>query len=156
MSLEYNLQEEEVSHLDLNNFTEVEIGTSVKTTVEKMREEDQHCAIIVDDRGFLVGIFTDRDILKKVVDSRETWDLPVDDVMTRAPLTVNSKNRADVALALMDYKHFRNVPVLDDKGKVIGNLTHYAILKYLCDRFPESTYNLPPDPERVTQHRGGA
>ncbi|MBN1991698.1 MAG: CBS domain-containing protein [Anaerolineae bacterium] len=155
MSLEQDLQLEQVQHLDLKNFTTVEIGTSVKKTVEKMRVENRHCAIIVDE-GELVGIFTDRDILRKVVDARETWDLPIDDLMTSTPLTVQAKDRADMALALMDFKHFRNVPVLDDEGKVIGNLTHQAIIKYLSDRFPESVYNLPPNPEQATRQRIGA
>jgi len=156
MTLEYDLQQEQVCHLDLNNFTTVGIGTSVRTTIEKMREENHHCAIIVDDEGSLVGIFTDRDILRKVVDARETWDLPIDDVMTGSPLTVNATSRADMALALMDFKHFRNVPVVDDDGKVVGNLTHFAIIKYLSDRFPESVYNLPPNPKQVAKKRGGA
>jgi CBS domain-containing protein len=56
----------------------------------------------------------------------------------------------------MDEKHFRNVPVVNDNGQVIGNLTHHAIIKYLADRFPESVYNLPPDPDRVTSNRDGA
>jgi CBS domain-containing protein len=155
MSLERDLQEEQVGKLDLSHFITIEIGTSVKATIEKMRAENQRCAIIVD-KGELVGIFTDRDILHKVVDARQTWELPVDDVMTPAPMTVNVKNRADMALALMDYKHFRNVPVLGDNGQVVGNLTHYAIIKYLSDRFPESVYNLPPNPEQVPQQRGGA
>ena len=156
MSLEHDLQQEQVVHLDLNNFTTVGIGTSVRTTIEKMRTENQNCAIIVDDEKKLVGIFTDRDILRKVVDARETWDLPIDDVMTHAPLTINATSRADMALALMDFKHFRNVPIVDDQGKVVGNLTHYAIIKYLSDRFPESVYNLPPDPQQVAKKRNGA
>ena len=40
-------------------------------------------------------------------------------------------------------------------GAVIGNLTHYAIIKYLSDHFPESIYNLPPDPEHVSKKRDG-
>jgi CBS domain-containing protein len=156
MSLEYDLQQEQVNHLDLNKFTTVGIGTSVRTTVEKMQAEKQNCAIIVDDEEKLIGIFTDRDILRKVVDSRETWDIPIDDVMTPNPFTVNATSRADVALALMDFKHFRSVPVVDEQGKVVGNLTHYAIIKYLSDRFPESVYNLPHNPQQVTRKRNGA
>jgi hypothetical protein len=48
------------------------------------------------------------------------------------------------------------VPVLDSSGTVIGNLTHYAVVKYLADRFPESVYNLPPEPDRVVRNRDGA
>jgi CBS domain-containing protein len=155
MTLEKNLQQEKVSHLDLSNFTKVESGTSVRETITVMRQEAHHCAIVMDG-GALIGIFTDRDILRKVVDASETWDQPIDQVMTPTPITVNSSDPADAALALMDAKHFRNVPVTNKKGQVIGNLTHYAIIKYLADHFPKSVYNLPPNPDQVTSRRGGA
>lgn len=155
MSLENTLQQEQVIHLDLNKFTSVARGTSVRDTIEKMRVASHHCAIILDNKT-LVGIFTDRDILRKVVDAPEIWDHPIEEVMTPAPITVNSSDAADKALALMDEKHFRNVPVVDDEGNVIGNLTHYAVIKYLADHFPESVYNLPPNPDQVTHRRDGA
>ena len=155
MSLENDLKQEQVIHLDLSRFTAVKVGTTVKKTVEEMRKANHHCAIVTN-RGVLAGIFTDRDLLRKVVDAPATWERPIEEVMTPEPITVNSKDPADKALALMDEKHFRNVPVLDDEGQVVGNLTHQAIVKYLADRFPESVYNLPPDPDRVTSNRDGA
>lgn len=155
MGLEQELQQEQVIHLDLSHFISVEIGTSVKTTVEKMKAENHHCAIITDG-GSLAGIFTDRDILMKIVGYPETWNRPIDDFMTPSPVTVNAKDAVDTALALMDDKHFRNVPVVDDKGAVVGNLTHYDLIKYLAGRFPESVYNLPPHPDRATRKRDGA
>ncbi|MDX1520869.1 MAG: CBS domain-containing protein [Anaerolineae bacterium] len=155
MTLANDLKREQVIHLDLNRFTTVESGTSVRETVEKMQANSHHCAFITD-KGSLTGIFTDRDILHRVVDSPDVWDQPVDTVMTPSPSTVKSNDAADAALALMDEKHFRNVPVVNDSGEVVGNLTHYAIIKYLADRFPESVYNLPPDPDQVTNNRDGA
>jgi CBS domain-containing protein len=155
MSLEYDLRQEQVIHLNLTEFTEVESGTSVRATIEQMRQESHNCAFITN-KGKLTGIFTDRDILRKVVDVPESWDQPIETVMTATPLTVNSSDPADAALNLMHERHFRNVPVLDDKGSVMGNLTHYAIIKYLADRFPESVYNLPPEPDRVVRNRDGA
>ncbi len=155
MSLESNLQQEQVIHLDLNRFAAVEIGTSVRQTIEKMRRTSHHCAVVLD-QGTLVGIFTDRDILRKVVDAPDTWEKTIEEVMTYSPISVDSMDSADKALALMDKKHFRNVPVVDQNGVVLGNLTHYAIIKYLADRFPESVYNLPPDPEQLSHIRDGA
>ncbi len=155
MSLENDLKKEQVIHLDLSQFTAVEVGTSVRDTVEEMRKAGHHCAIVTK-KGALKGIFTDRDLMRKVVDTPDTWDRPIEEVMTPSPITVNSKDPADKALALMHEKHFRNVPVVNNKGKVIGNLTHHAIIKYLADRFPESVYNLPPDPDRVSENRDGA
>lgn len=155
MSLEQDLQQEQVIHLDINSFTEVVSGTSVQDTVAKMRQDGRNCAIILKE-GALAGIFTDRDLLKKVVTAPATWANPVDEVMTTAPFVVNAQDPAHAALDLMDQQHFRNVPVINHKGEIIGNLTHYAIIKYLADRFPESVYNLPPHPNRVTKNRDGA
>lgn len=155
MSLEHDLRREQVIHLDLTGFTAVECGTSVRHTVDKMRQKGHNCAFITNG-GALKGIFTDRDVLRKVVDSPETWDKPIEMVMTPNPFTVKATDPADKALALMDERHFRNVPVLNKEGAIVGNLTHYAIIKYLADRFPESVYNLPPDPDQVADDRAGA
>ncbi len=155
MSFEQDLQKEQVAHLDLSNYTSVEIGISVRRTIEQMRAEKHTCALITD-QGALVGIFTEHDILTKIVDDPETWILPIDDFITPAPLTVKAKDPLHIALALMEKNHFRNVPVLDEDGKLKGNLTHYAIIKYLADRFPESVYNQPPIPDHNPQKRDGA
>ncbi len=155
MTLEQDLQKKQVIHLDLRNFTAVKTGTSVRETVKRMQVKNRACAVVTD-RGCLMGIFTGRDILRKIVDAPETWDKPIDEVMTLSPTTVRSKDRADKALALMDEKHFRNIPVLNDEGYVVGNLTHYAVIKFLSDRFPEEVYNLPPDSEQIVDRRSGA
>lgn len=154
MSVEFDLRQEPVLHLDLTEFTQVEPDTTVRVTLEKMRQDNHNCTLVINN-GALIGIFTDRDILRRVVNVPEMWEQPIKHVMTPAPFTVNSSDSADVALNLMNTNHFRNVPVLDNEGKVIGNLTHYAIIKYLADRLAEAVYNLPPEPDRVTRRGDG-
>jgi len=136
MSLEQNLRQEQVANLDLSDFTLVEIGTSVRTTVKQMKNEEHHCAIIMDQNE-LVGIFTDRDILRRVANVPDTWTRPIEDFMTPTPYSVKSTDSADLVLHLMDQKKLRNVPVTREDGTVLGNITHYTIIKYLADRFPE-------------------
>jgi CBS domain-containing protein len=154
MRLESELQQEQVFHLDLTAFTQVARGTSVSETIQQMRQDGHNCAFVTD-QGALIGIFTDRDILRKIADDPQTWAQPIENFMTPSPIAVNRHQPANAALALMNEKRFRNIPVLDDEGTIVGNLTHYAIIKYLADRFPESVYNLPPDPERVARNRDG-
>jgi CBS domain-containing protein len=155
MSIEQELQQEQVSQLDLSNFVLIEIGTAVKDAVKQMREKNQTCAIITDQED-LVGIFTDHDIMVKIADDPETWNLPIDDFVTPSPLTVQANDPVSKALALMEDRRFRNVPVLGDDSQVVGNLTHYAMIKYLADRFPQSVYNQPPVPDRNPRKRNGA
>ena len=130
MSLEKNLEDVQIDRLDLSDFVSADIGTSVKTVVEAMRTSDHNCAIVTD-RGDLIGIFTDHDILMKIADNFETWHRPIDDFVRPSPFTVNGKDSLRTALILMDEKQFRNIPVLDDQGQLVGNLTHHALIEYL-------------------------
>lgn len=155
MSIEYDLQVEKVSHLDLSRYTTVESGTSVSEVLHAMRERRRNC-VLVTDAGRLAGIFTERDVLRKIVQAPDTWSRPVDDFMTPNPETVRPGDLAARALELMNAGHYRNVPVVDDQGNLVGNVTHYAIIAFLSDRFPEEIYNLPPEPGRVPKAPAGA
>jgi CBS domain-containing protein len=156
MDLEYKLTYEPVTQLDLTVFTQVERNATVKETVAQMRRMNGYCALVMD-QGVLAGIFTGWDILKKVVNHPEIWDHPIAEVMTTTPLfTVTPEDRTDVALTLMDEHYVRDIPVVTPDGHIVGNITHYAMVKYLADHFPETIYNLPPEPDRVARNRIGA
>jgi CBS domain-containing protein len=155
MSLERDLRAEKVGYLDLSYYTRVERGATVREVLARMRREGQGCALITEaDR--LVGIFTERDVLKKVIDRPETWDRPVETVMTADPDTVSPTELVATAMGLMNRGHYRNVPVLEADGTLVGNLTHYAILRFFSDRLQQEIYNLPPDPDQVPRAPEGA
>jgi len=155
MSLERDLQVEQVAHLDLSFFTTVPSGAPVGAVLERMRSEGHGCALVTD-RGRLAGIFTERDALQKVVDRPDAWKAPIDTVMTREPSTVQPTDSVAAALRLMNRGHYRNVPVVAADGNIVGNLTHYAILKFFSDRFQQEIYNLPPDPDQLPRAPEGA
>jgi len=113
-------------------------------------------AVVVSDFGRLIGIFTERDALLRVVDRPETWSASIDTVMTREPNTVQPTDSVVAALRLMNRGHYRNVPVVSADGSIVGNLTHYAILKFFSDRFQQEIYNLPPDPDQLAKAPEGA
>jgi len=155
MSLERDLRAEQVARLDLSAFTLVASGASVAEVLQQMRQEGHGCAL-VSRAGQLVGIFTERDVLLKVVDRPETWTGPIDAVMTPHPNTVGPLDSVATALGLMNRGRYRNVPVVDADGSIVGNLTHYALLRFFSDRFQPEIYNLPPDPDQVPKAAEGA
>lgn len=152
-SVEVDLIREKIMHLDLQEFLTVEQGTPVQQVVAMMRRQRSNCALVLDG-STLTGIFTDRDVLKKVVASPDTWAQPIETVMTPAPATVAPQDSAEKALAMMKEGQFRNVPVLDEQGAIRGNVSHYAFIKFLADHFPQEIYNLPPD-DGITEDRYG-
>jgi CBS domain-containing protein len=154
MTLEQELQAENVSHLDLSGFSQVASGTTIRETIARMRASRHNvCLVTAEDK--LIGIFTDRDVLRKVVASPEVLDNPIDSVMTQNPMTIKPDASAAMALRLMDDNHFRNVPAVDDDGTVVGSMSHLAIVNYLATRYPIEVQNQPPRPDQFPRKAEG-
>lgn len=147
MSLREELEMEQVRHLDLSRYCVVESGTPVRDTLARMRAEEGRLALVA--RGSeLLGIFTERDVLRRVVGNPAALDGPVDAVMTAQPMTVSPDTSAAEALWKMDDNHFRNLPVVDDDGQILGAMTYAAIIRYLAARYPVQVLNRPLRPEQ--------
>lgn len=155
MGIASDLQDAIISHLDLSNFVIVQANTSIAAALRSMREKRVSAALVKGD-GKLVGIFTERDVLTKVADQAATWKQSIDTVMTPSPQTISPDEPVSSALGLMNEGGYRNMPVLDADGNILGNLSHPAIIQFLTDRFPREIYNLPPDPNIIPQNREGA
>lgn len=77
-------------------------------------------AILVVEDGALSGIFTERDLVFRVIaQDRDTHSTLLADVMTREPKTARGDNTFGYALLLMHENGFRHVPVIEN-GKPIG------------------------------------
>ncbi len=94
--------------------------SSVLEAAREMVEGNVAALIVVDKKGSLKGILTERDLTRRVLakgrDSRET---KLSDVMTIAPDTLSPNDTAVKALELMRGRNYRHIPVVDG-DKVIG------------------------------------
>lgn len=69
-------------------------------------------AVAVISKGKLAGIFSERDLMRRVVaEGRDPKSLKVGEVMTRDPLTVRPDDSLDFAMDLMKQHGFRHLPV---------------------------------------------
>ena len=163
MNLQTDLKTEHVNHLDVSGVSLVPAGTTVRDTLAQMRADRKVVCLVLDndrqpdDAGGrqLVGIFTERDVMRKVVDAQNILDRPVDEVMTPNPITIGPDRPAAEALRLMEENRFRNLPIVDRDGNLLGNMTHQAIIHYLADRYPVEVLNRPIDPERFPRRAEG-
>ena len=155
MNLRHSLHSDTVKHVDLSFYVEVEKGNKVDHVISKMQANQRKCALVMD-RGQLMGIFTAHDIARRVIDQPGVANQSIEEIMTSDPLTLNSDVKLIEAIQFMGDKPHRYMPVVDAEGRVLGTLTHYAIIKYMSDYFPEEIYNLPPTPDHFASARDGA
>ena len=77
--------------------------------------------ILVDERGYLSGLFTDSDLARLLEQRRDDqFDRPISEVMTVRPLTVGPNAILEEALQLLGAKHVSELPVVDDDGVPLG------------------------------------
>jgi CBS domain-containing protein len=112
-------------------------------------------AVLICEGEKLVGILTERDALKLMASGADL-STPVREVMSREPATILSTATVADAIRVMAEGGYRHLPIVDGQGKPTGVVAVYGIVHYLVDHFPETVYNLPPDPKAAPREREGA
>jgi CBS domain-containing protein len=78
-------------------------------------------ALVVTDAGRIVGMFTERDVLRRVVgEHRDPITTLVADVMTTEVLCCTSRTLLEEARTVMKEQRIRHLPVADDDGRLLG------------------------------------
>ena len=105
----------------------IESGKPLRDAVNIMKKSGLGCVVVLDD-GKPVGIFTERDLIRKIADGPESLGLPISQVMSK-PLTIVSPSATlwD-AISLMGRRGIRRLPVVD-KEKLVGILTEADVLR---------------------------
>jgi CBS domain-containing protein len=112
--------------------------------------------VITTPDGILRGVLTERDIFKVIVGGEVDLAAPVETLMNRKPRTLRLEQTVHDAIALFSDGRFRNVPLVDDDGRVVGIVRQQDLLKYLAEAFPEELLNLPPRPHQRMKESEGA
>jgi CBS domain-containing protein len=87
-------------------------------------------AVAVMEKGQLKGIFTERDLMLRVVQQeRNPRETKVRDVMTSPVATTHDKTPAVEAMELMLERHLRHLPVVGDNGQLQGMLSIRGLLQ---------------------------
>lgn len=100
----------------------VPVNATVLDALKLMAEKDIG-AVLVLDRGKLVGIITERDYARKgVIAGRLAKDTPVRETMSRKVITVTPTHTVQQCMALMTERGIRHLPVIDD-NRILGMLS---------------------------------
>lgn len=134
-----------VGQLEPHPLLVVSPDTLIIVAIEQMHAHDRGAVLVVHGEQ-LVGIFTERDVLRRVLmrglDPRRA---PVCEAMTRTPDVLPEWSTLAQALRTMARARYRHLPVVDGRGRPIAIVSMRRIIQYVCETFPKEILNAPPE-----------
>ena len=142
-----NLGATPVSYLPPRAHATVDVHDLMWKVVDQMKAKGRG-AVLVEEAGALVGIFTERDLMSRIDHEDPLWShVVVRDVMTPHPTVIRQADSLAEALRRLIQGRRRHLPIVDDRGHVLGLISIRDILTYVASRYPEEMLNLPPNPD---------
>lgn len=150
-----NIRVESVRKLHPTPPRALDESATVADAVEVLRAEQVGC-LLVTRLGELTGIFTERDLLTRVLATAKPLSTKLANAMTRGPVAVAENDPIRTAVVRMQSGGYRHLPVVDEGNRPVGVLSAKRIVRYLVEHFPATIYNQPPDPQAYPSSPEGA
>ena len=132
-------------------------STPVGKVLESMSAKNLGAVLVVDG-GRVVGIFSERDALRKGLWAAKDLDAPVRKFMTANPETLTPHDAIAMAMNRMGMGGYRHIPLVDGEHRPVGMLVMRDIVRYIARFFPNQALNVPPhsvtDPPDRDVHGG--
>jgi CBS domain-containing protein len=104
---------------------------TVYSAMQMMADKDVG-ALLVIDRGQLVGLVSERDYARKVILlGRGSKDTPVSEIMVASPITIRPECSVDEAMRLITTNRIRHLPVVCD-GKILGMISIGDLVNWIA------------------------
>jgi CBS domain-containing protein len=111
----------------------VEPSDTIGEAAEKMNEANVGAVVVVEDMVRIVGIVTERDLLRAVAQRARAAEARVRTWMTENPLTVGPETTVEDAAQIMFDRNFRHLPVVKD-GRPLGIVSLRVLSRWAFDR----------------------
>jgi CBS domain-containing protein len=142
-----------VSMLETQDYFCVQPDAPLSEAIEQMKKDEGGCVIICEGER-VVGIFTERDLLHKIIGQKVDMEAPVRDWMSTEVEVLTPEATIGQAVVVMNEKGYRNIPLVQN-DRLIGSISLFDVITYLAESYPKETMNLPPVPAQVMDTQEG-
>ena len=126
-----------VADLMVKNVLTVDPSDTIGEAAEKMNAANVGAVVVVEDFARIVGIVTERDLMRAVAARARAAEARVRQWMTADPLTVAPETSVEEAAKIMFEHNFRHLPVVKD-GRPLGIVSLRLLSRWAFDRSKES------------------
>jgi CBS domain-containing protein len=114
---------------------------SVFRALELMAEKNMGAVLVVEN-GQMVGIFTERDYARKIIlMGRTSLDTPIEEIMTKDMVTIDSEQTLEECLSLMTKYRIRHLPIMEH-GRLVGMVSMRDVADAIISKKQDMIDNL--------------
>ena len=138
MGLVKSLKQEKVTDLPLFSPLKLGPGITVRKALVQMRKKKLGSVVVVDARGQLLGLFSERRLVKLIAKRQQYLDDPIEKHMATESIRINHQDTIIEVMATMQGHGVRFLVVVDDQDKVVGQTGQKSVIRYIAEHFPRS------------------
>lgn len=128
-----------------------EADESVAVVCRRMKQHHLG-AVLVMQAGKMTGIFTERDVLNRIVaEGRDPAQLTVKDVYTANPVAVKGGTSIKACAAILRKQGFRHLPVVDDSEHPVGIVSSRDFFQFMTDELEQVIDTFRKSGEKVEE-----
>lgn len=133
----------------------VDITAGLEDTIALMRQ-NSFGAVLVTDGGKLAGIFTERDLLTRVVGViTDLRSCPLASVMTKNPEALQLGDQIIFVMNMMHVGGYRHVPIVDQENRPLHVISIKDVMAFVLEPIHDKIVSIPPGPFRGQSGRHG-
>lgn len=122
---------------------------SVQEALDLMHREKSGYVVIRDEHLRVLGLFTERDVLMKVLCPGVDLNDPVKKYMNTEIVELSKTDTVGSAIDAMKKYNIRHIPLVDEVGQMTGVLSVRTIANFLSELLPTEVFNLPPKSDQT-------
>jgi len=154
LGYEYFVEFKKLSQIMTKTLVTISKDITVYQALTEMAQNSISCLIIAqDDRP--LGILTERDVGRLLIDCSDISQLKVEEVMSSPVQTASRDTLVHKVVKVMRQKNIRRVVVIDEHGKIVGLTTQFDIIKGLEVKYIETLKQLIKEKGNFSISLGG-
>ncbi len=112
----------------------IPVDATAEQAIRTMLDRHVGAVAVVDEDRRVAGIFTERDVLRRLaLGEHDLRKVPIREIMTAPVEMATRATAASEALATMVERHYRHLPIVDDDGRLLGMLSIRNLLQAQID-----------------------
>lgn len=116
------------------NVVTIRPDQSVREAIALLNQHNIGALVVVDGSANIVGILSERDVVRRAAHDERIFDLSVSKLMTKKVITGSPGDDLDPVLKTMTERHFRHLPIAEN-GKLVGIITIGDMVKARLDQY---------------------